>query len=74
MCCRQVLVCARPNAISQAGYALSIAAGIQDFYENFYNITYPMPRTGYSYNITYPMPRTDYFYNITYPMPRKGYF
>ena len=42
----QVYVCARPNAIDQVDYALSIAGKMQEFFEDFHQIAYPLPKTG----------------------------
>lgn len=45
---KPVLVCARPNAVQQGQFALSISAPLQEFYEDYYNISYPMPKTAHA--------------------------
>ena len=39
-------MCARPNAIDEVDFALHIAGPIQEFYEKYFNIAYPLPKTG----------------------------
>ena len=39
-----VRVWTTPGTISQANYALSCAVGILAFYEQYYNIDYPLPK------------------------------
>jgi aminopeptidase N len=41
-----VSVCARPNAIDQLGYALKEAIRLIEFFENYYNVPYPLPKCG----------------------------
>ena len=43
-----VSVCARPNAVSQLEYALEASSRILEFFESFYNIKYPLPKSGTS--------------------------
>ena len=41
-----VSVCARPNAIEQLEYALGAAVKIIEFFESYYNVMYPLPKSG----------------------------
>ena len=39
-------MCARPNAIDQVDFAFDVAGPFQEFYEQYYTIEYPLPKTG----------------------------
>ena len=41
-----VSVCSRPEAINQLDYALNVSTRILEFFESFYNIEYPLPKSG----------------------------
>ena len=41
-----VSVCARPNAIEQTSYALNVSTKIIEFFESYYNVEYPLPKSG----------------------------
>lgn len=41
-----VAVCARPNALEQLGLALNASVQLLEFFESYYNVTYPLPKLG----------------------------
>ncbi len=41
-----VSVCSRPNAINQLQYALNNSIRILEYFEEYYNIKYPLPKCG----------------------------
>ena len=41
-----VSVCARPNAIDQLSYALDVAVKVIEYFESYYNVEYPLPKSG----------------------------
>ena len=44
----QISVYAVPDKIDQAGYALETAVKLLDFYDDYFNIPYPLPKQGLS--------------------------
>lgn len=44
----QISVYAVPDKISQAEYALDAAVKLLDFYDDYFNIPYPLPKQGRS--------------------------
>ena len=43
-----VSVCARPNAIDQLSYALDVGVKVIEYFESYYNVEYPLPKSGES--------------------------
>lgn len=41
-----VSVCTRPNAVNQLGLALNASIDVLEFFEEFYNVAYPLPKLG----------------------------
>lgn len=41
-----VSLCARPNAISQLNFALNVTVKALEFFENLFEIVYPLPKSG----------------------------
>jgi aminopeptidase N len=42
----EINVCARPNAVDQISYALNVSTKLIEFFEAYYNIEYPLPKSG----------------------------
>jgi aminopeptidase 2 len=42
----KVRVCARPDAAHQLSFSLNVSTKIFQFFEEFYNVSYPLPKLG----------------------------
>jgi aminopeptidase N len=49
----EINVCARPNAVDQIFYALNVSTKLIEFFEEYYNVEYPLPKSGKNLNIFY---------------------
>jgi aminopeptidase N len=46
----EINVCARPNAVDQISYALNVSIKLIEFFEEYYNTEYPLPKSGKNIN------------------------
>ncbi len=43
---KQIRVCSNPFIVDKTEYALRVAANVIQFYENRFNVVYPLPKQG----------------------------